>query len=62
MPEPPGEPPEVIRRYERRWVIVGPCLDGGWYAWPRRDETGARVQAASLDELGVRLGEREAGP
>jgi hypothetical protein len=61
MPEPAGETPEVIRRYQRRWMIVGPCLDGGWYAWPRGDDTAPRVQAESLAELGDRLAEREAG-
>ena len=68
MPEPgegilPSDPPatgpdeqaEIIRRHRERWVIIGPCLDGGWYAWPRGDETAPRVQAASLPELSTKL-------
>lgn len=41
---------EIIRRYRERWVIVGPCLDGGWHASPRGDDTAPRVQASSLPE------------
>jgi hypothetical protein len=60
-----GEPDEaaaVIREYGPRWMIVGPCLDGGWYAWPRGDDTARRTLASSLADLGLKLKERECAP
>jgi hypothetical protein len=30
---------ELLQIYQRRWVVTGPCLDGGWYAAPRHDQT-----------------------
>jgi hypothetical protein len=53
---------EIIRVYRQRWVIVGPCLDNGWYAYPRHDQTIQRVLAANLPELNARLRERESAP
>jgi hypothetical protein len=35
----------ILSVHGERWVIVGPCLDSGWYAWPRGDENGQRVHA-----------------
>jgi hypothetical protein len=40
-----------------QWHVVGPCPDRSWYAWPRRDDRAARVMAASLAELAVKLKE-----
>jgi hypothetical protein len=45
----------VLREHQARWVIVGPCLDGGWYAAPRRDRGGARVPGRTLADLAGRL-------
>jgi hypothetical protein len=45
----------VLDRHGRRWVIVGPCLDGGWYAWPRGQDTAPRVLARTLAELDGKL-------
>lgn len=46
---------ELLQIYQRRWVVTGPCLDGGWYAASRRDQTAPRVLASSLTELGRNL-------
>ncbi|MGH3156808.1 MAG: hypothetical protein ACRDNF_09570 [Streptosporangiaceae bacterium] len=50
---------EIVQAHGVRWVIVGPCLDGAWYAMPRRDDGAPRPEAASLAGLGVKL--RESG-
>jgi hypothetical protein len=42
---------ELLQIYQRRWVVTGPCLDGGWYAAPRHDQTAPRVLASSLADL-----------
>jgi hypothetical protein len=55
-----AEMPEVIRGYQLRWWIVGPCLDGGYYAWPRGDDNAPRVLARDADELAAKLAQREA--
>ena len=51
--------PEAIRVLQQRWMIVGPCLDGGYYAWPRGDDNAPRVLARDLDELATKIKERE---
>jgi hypothetical protein len=59
----PAQRPELdalLDLHGERWVIVGPCLDGGWYAWPRGDATAPRIQAPSLAHLAAGL--TEAGP
>lgn len=56
-----AELPDVLSGYRARWWIVGPCLDGGCYAWPRGDDNAPRVLARDADELAVKLKEREAG-
>ncbi|MGH3158982.1 MAG: hypothetical protein ACRDNF_20750 [Streptosporangiaceae bacterium] len=55
------ELPEVIRVLQARWMIVGPCLDGGYYAWPRGDDNAPRVLARDLDELATKIKERDGG-
>jgi hypothetical protein len=57
MPELPAE----IRDIQTRWHIVGPCLDGDYYAWPRGDDNAPRVLASDLAELAVKIKEREGG-
>lgn len=37
------------------WRVVGPCMDGGWYAWPRGDDQAERVRAPSIPELDAAL-------
>jgi hypothetical protein len=51
--------PEAIQVLQQRWMIVGPCLDGGYYAWPRGDDNAPRVLAGDLDELATKIKERE---
>jgi hypothetical protein len=46
-----------LEEHGSRWHVVGPCLDAGWYAWPRADVLGPRVLAASLAELTIKLKE-----
>jgi hypothetical protein len=41
----------TLRTHGKRWVIIGPCLDGGWYAAPRLDRGGACVSGTSLADL-----------
>jgi glycosyltransferase A (GT-A) superfamily protein (DUF2064 family) len=41
----------LLQIYQRRWVVTGPCLDGGWYAALRHDQTAPRLLASSLAEL-----------
>jgi hypothetical protein len=53
---------EIIRVYRERWVIVGPCLDSGWYACPRHDETLQRVNVASLPSSTPNQGSAKAPP
>jgi hypothetical protein len=50
---------ELLQIYQRRWVVTGPCLDGGWYAAPRHDQAAPRVLASSLAELGRNLHDHE---
>jgi hypothetical protein len=52
---------ELLRVYGDRWVPIGPCLDGGWYAAPRHDRGGPRVLGRSLTDLGRNLHNREQG-
>jgi hypothetical protein len=52
---------ELLGIYGDRWVPIGPCLDGGWYAAPRHDRGGARVQGSNLAELRRNLHAREHG-
>jgi hypothetical protein len=49
----------LLRVYGDRWVPIGPCLDGGWYAAPRHDRGGPRVLGSTLAELGRNLHDRE---
>jgi hypothetical protein len=48
----------LLNEHGSCWHVVGPCLDGGWYAWPRGDVLAPRVMAASLAELAIKLKER----
>jgi hypothetical protein len=48
----------LLDRHGRHWVVVGPCLDGGWYAWPRTDDTAPRVLAPTLAQLDAKLTHR----
>jgi hypothetical protein len=52
---------ELLQVYDRRWMVTGPCLDGGWYAAPRFDQTAPRVLGATLAELRRNLHAREHG-
>jgi hypothetical protein len=47
----------VLGKHGARWHIVGPCLDGGWYAWPRGHDEAPRVLAPTLAELDNALDE-----
>jgi hypothetical protein len=49
----------VLQTHGKRWVIIGPCLDGGWYAAPRQDRGGARVPGTNLADLDRNLHARE---
>jgi hypothetical protein len=60
-PEVLAELAELLRICGERWVPIGPCLDGGWYAAPRHDRGGARVQGSNLAELRRNLHARERG-
>jgi hypothetical protein len=50
-----------LRVHGARWVAVGPCLDGGWYACPLQDRGGSRVLGATLAELSRNIHTREQG-
>jgi hypothetical protein len=50
-----------LRVHGDRWVPVGPCLDGGWYACPLQDRGGPRVHGATLAELSRNIHAREHG-
>jgi hypothetical protein len=50
---------ELLRVYGDRWVPIGPCLDGGWYAAPR--QTGVASASTSLADLCCNLDAREHG-
>jgi hypothetical protein len=52
----------LIDQHGAQWHVVGPCLDGSWYAWPRGQDNAPRVLAASLPDLGVALKERASAP
>lgn len=60
-PELMAELTELLRVYGSRWVPIGPCLDGGWYAAPRHDRGGARVLGSNLADLSQNLHIREHG-
>ena len=60
-PEVMAELTALLRTYGDRWVPIGPCLDGGWYAAPRRDRGGTRVLGTSLADLSQNLHAREHG-
>jgi hypothetical protein len=47
----------VLAEHGARYHVVGPCCDGGWYAWPRGRDEVPRVLAASLAELAEKLDE-----
>lgn len=51
----------LLDEFGPRWHVIGPCLDGSWYAWPRGRDEAPRVRAPDLAALGVALKEREAG-
>ena len=40
-----------LRAHGDHWVVTGPCLDGDWYATPRRDRGGSRLLAPTLAAL-----------
>jgi transcriptional regulator with XRE-family HTH domain len=47
----------LLDEHGARWHVVGPCLGGGWYAWPRGDDNAPRAVAGSPAELGIKLKE-----
>jgi hypothetical protein len=49
----------LLDQHGAGWHVVGPCLDGSWYAWPRGDDEAERSLASSLADLGAKLKERE---
>jgi hypothetical protein len=52
---------ELLDEHGASWHVVGPCLDGSWYAWPRGHDDAPRLLAPTLAELGIKLKGRGSG-
>jgi hypothetical protein len=42
---------QALHAHQDRWLITGPCLDGGWYAIPRHDKSQLWPTGSTLPDL-----------